>query len=667
VGPEQTYTSIQSAINAASDGDTVLVLGGTYYENIDFLGKAITVRSENGPNVTIIDGYYNCCSVVTFNWGEDKFTVLEGFKLINGSGNTLPSWNDSQGGGIYCDSSSPKIINCIITNNTTDYGGGIYLYDSSPEIINCTINNNWAEYSLGGGIYCDYSSPKIINCTISDNSVGWYEGGFGGGIECYDNSSPEIINCTISSNTANDGGGSGIDLYDSSPKISKCIISGNNAYSGYGGGIYCDFSSPTITNSIISGNRAYYDGGGIYCDFSSPTITNCSISGNAANSSGGGIACYYSSSPTVINSILWGDAAGGSSNEIHLSSSSSIAITYSDFNPSYVSGSGSWSGSDNINAAPLVVNERPASEAPTSAGDYHLQSGSPCINVGTNDTGTFPNLPTDDIDGDSRPQGAGYDMGSDEYPCTDADGDGYYTEEECGTTADCDDTDSSIHPGAAEVCDALDNDCDGEFDEGCCSLKPDNINVAEGQNFTIPIRISAATSQVLTLGFKVTYDSSVLVYTGYTQGDLTTNFDFFIVNSPIPGTITIGGFESGGDVIAAGASGVVVNLNFTAGEPSSSGQCIEIAITNLEDDISNWGVCSGDVCYEGGCSHDGDVNEDGNITPLDALMAFQHYLEIITLNACQQAHADVNQSGFITPSDALCIFRKYLGQPSCLD
>lgn len=67
------------------------------------------------------------------------------------------------------------------------------------------------------------------------------------------------------------------------------------------------------------------------------------------------------------------------------------------------------------------------------------------------------------------------------------------------------------------------------------------------------------------------------------------------------------------------------------------------------------------------CSHDGDVNEDGEITPQDALMAFEHYLEISTLDDCQQDHAEVTLEGEVTPRDALCIFQKYLGIPCCLD
>ncbi len=77
------YPTIQAGIDVAVDGDTVLVAPGTYKENIDFKGKAITVKSEQGPYVTIIDANQNG-RVVTFNHGEGPGSVLDGFTIQNG-------------------------------------------------------------------------------------------------------------------------------------------------------------------------------------------------------------------------------------------------------------------------------------------------------------------------------------------------------------------------------------------------------------------------------------------------------------------------------------------------------------------------------------------------------------------------------------------------------
>ena len=396
VGPSgYPYSSLQTAINDALTGDTVLVHDGTYYEKINFSGKAITVKSANGPASTFIDGSSDG-TVVTFENGESSGSVLDGFTIRNGNG----FW----GGGILCLSSSPTITNCTISGNSASSGGGIYC-TSSPTITNCTISGNWA--GSGGGIYCyQSSSATITNCTISGNSAS-----SGGGIYCYQSSSPTISNCTITGNwasycggiycilssptiinctitenqaTSSSGTGAGIYCeYFSSPTITNCTISGNWAVSG--GGIYCyQSSSPTITNCTITGNWADY-GGGIYCYNSSPTITNSTITGNTATFCGGGIYCEYSSSPTVKNSILWGDICDllPTANEIWIDSSS-ITIIYSDIQ-------GGYAGTGNINADPMFVD-------PTN-GDLHLKPFSPCIDAGDN---SAPNLPLTDIDGEDR-------------------------------------------------------------------------------------------------------------------------------------------------------------------------------------------------------------------------------------------------------------------------
>lgn len=168
------FTSIQMAIDVAKNEDEIIVHPGTYYENINFFGKAITVKSTDpdDPNVvaaTIIDGSQNG-SVVTFEYEEDAQSVLSGFTVQNGYAN--------DGGGIYCEFSSPTIINCIIIKNKADDdGGGIYYYKAnSTSINNCEILDNIAE--RGGGIYSFESLINVTNCLISNNET--KESGGGG-------------------------------------------------------------------------------------------------------------------------------------------------------------------------------------------------------------------------------------------------------------------------------------------------------------------------------------------------------------------------------------------------------------------------------------------------------------------------------------------------------
>jgi len=295
VGNGKTYARIQSAIADASPEDTVLVYDGIYAGSINLFGKAITVVSVNGPDVTKIDGY-DQDSVVTF---EGSGQVLDGFTII---------------GGVHCGYfSSPTINNCIISGNP-DFGISIVL--ASASITKCTISGNTGIGitfgNTGGGC-------TISNCTISGNSEG------GVSIALAD---PIITNCTISGNSK-----FGIRLAESSATISNCTISGNT-----GNGIYCsNYTSPTITNCSISGNT----GCGIYSHYGSPRLNSCTISGNT----GSGIYGEEAAFVTLKNSILWEN----SSKEIILMGSSSIAATYSNV-------PGGWEGIGNIDSNPQFVN-----------------------------------------------------------------------------------------------------------------------------------------------------------------------------------------------------------------------------------------------------------------------------------------------------------------------
>ena len=337
------FQTIQEAIDYAIDGDTVIVGDGTYTgtgnKNIDFKGKAITVRSENGPANCIIDCELDGRGFL-FISGEDANSVLSGFTITNGYLPTL------RGGAIYCDSSSPTISNNVIVRNKALWGGGIY---------------------------CGNSSPLILNNIIRGNTVMPYR--YGGGIMCESNSAPLICNN---------------------------IISGNHAY--YGGGLYCEESSPTVLNSTFAFNSA-------------ETIwqqqCGASIQG-------------YLSSPTIINSILWGDYLGTATHQLYIIDGSPT-VSYSNIDQDgYGDGSGNPDSSGNMRRAPQFVLDGYWDDqgTPTTAddvwvdGDYRLQVDSPCIDAGTN---TPVDLPGHDFENDPRifdgdEDGTDtVDMGADEY------------------------------------------------------------------------------------------------------------------------------------------------------------------------------------------------------------------------------------------------------------
>ena len=191
--------AIQAGIVAAVNGQTVVVLPGTYPEHIDFLGKAIRVTTSDGPALTTIDGTQSG-SVVTFKTGEGNTSVLSGFTITNGK-------SIIQGAGIEVGSTSPTIQNNLITANQGCEGAGISVRSGSPVIQNNTISKNVDPFAavVRRGNRCLGGSPQILNNTITDNSNS--VGGDGGGIGV-NGGSPTIIGNIIQRNSVfNDGGG----------------------------------------------------------------------------------------------------------------------------------------------------------------------------------------------------------------------------------------------------------------------------------------------------------------------------------------------------------------------------------------------------------------------------------------------------------------------------
>ena len=162
------YCSIQTAIDNALDTDEIIVAQGEYFENVNFNGKAIILRSGNPNDAgvvmnTIINGG-GSGTVVTCNSGEGANTVLNGFVITGG--------NASSGGGMHNLSSSPTVANCTFTGNSASLrGGGMdNNSSSSPNVTNCTFSGNSAT-GIGGGMAISFnSSPTVTHCTFCDNS-----------------------------------------------------------------------------------------------------------------------------------------------------------------------------------------------------------------------------------------------------------------------------------------------------------------------------------------------------------------------------------------------------------------------------------------------------------------------------------------------------------------
>ncbi len=366
------------------------------------------------------------------------------------------SWG---GGGIYNHNSSPTLVECVFQRNTTEQSGGGMANEalSSPVVTACQFEENTAR-RYGGGIYNDQSFPEITSCDFVRNHAGT-----GGGICNWIYGNATITGCLFSENHAGDGGA----IYNgpiSSPIESGCIFMDNTA-SRWGGAIFnfeywfygCDDTNchpdgckeqpaslaldrntqvhktiqeeyivdTFIENCVFLRNSAAY-GGGVFnwaesgddCEcqvlreddqeafvFSTISLTNCTFHGNDASESGSAINSFidqmYPETEVelwVRNCVFWGnaqnlfaqDCGGGAGDRAY-----PMFIAHSNIQ-------GGRDGEGNIDADPLFVD--------AAIGVLRLQAGSPCI-----DTATADGAPDADIDGVTRPQGAGVDMGAYEH------------------------------------------------------------------------------------------------------------------------------------------------------------------------------------------------------------------------------------------------------------
>lgn len=363
--------TIQAAINAANTGDTVLVAAGTYSENINFGGKAVTVTSSGGASVTTIDGGGKA-PVVVFSSGEGPSSVLNGFTIQNGRAAGTISNPNFEGGGIYINSTSPTITNNVIQNNTACAdGGGVAVSFGSPRIQGNTIQNNTQSDcsggSGGGGIALGGAgAAQIVGNLIANNT---WPSGNGGGISMNAAGAPTISNNTIVGNTATGvspaAQGGGISMVnDSDALIVQNLIYNNTA--GQGSGIYFGVPSgdrgPILVNNTIVGGSGGNQGSAVYAsgfDSQVQSFNNLLIGPSGQNA----VYCdgtYSQQPPTFTNNDAYSPNGSG-------------------FDGTCASQSGQ---NGNISADPQFVN--------ASTGDFHPQPASPAIDTGNNSAAYLP-------------------------------------------------------------------------------------------------------------------------------------------------------------------------------------------------------------------------------------------------------------------------------------
>ncbi|MEO6924790.1 MAG: Ig-like domain-containing protein, partial [Bryocella sp.] len=427
VGSGQTYTTIQSGINAASDGDTVLVSPGTYKENIDFKTKPILITTDAGsgpqPATTIIDGS-GLGPVVILSNIPPTHTLLtpgiRGFTIQNGG---IPQTSGGLQGAISIS------------------GGGTTFLSISHNII----KNNFCQSINIAGPSVSITSNEI-ELTTAPSTCPAGEGK-GSAIYITGSSDVSIIAAnTIENNTASvaassdKGGGAGINIAGISRSDIFNNIIRNNTTTGYGGGIYyANVPKIYLNNNLIYGNKGISGGVDIVVPGSSvgPVVgfianntiaENSGIGTTASVASdlfiGGNLAQYV-----VINNIIVGYVNGQSAvNCAAQYSSQTLTPLVFDHNDVYSIPSSTNKPFGGVCTSPAGtfgnISVDPSFKSATAAAltagtsDFHLQTGSPAIDTGNNDALTSPYVISLDMDNHVIPQdatGVGYaiiDMGA---------------------------------------------------------------------------------------------------------------------------------------------------------------------------------------------------------------------------------------------------------------
>ncbi len=402
-------TDVTWAVTAAAANDTVLVTNGVYYPTQRcYNASAITLRSVNGRDVTIINGANNtnvCANMTVSGSVFDGFTVTNcyntityGLVSITTVRNCLFVNNTVRGGTVGTLSAS--VTNCIFKNNTgTTLSGAIYSSAGASAvnitIAGCHFEGNAASGNYGGA--CDIRSKNniISNCTFINNNAKVY----GGAIFLSSLTTNNlIVNCTFTGNVVVPypggilGYGGGICTFGKTT-IKNCSLIGNIA-TNQGGGIYAGTSSGTntmIINCLIARNSSVTNiGGGIW--MTNGIVESCTIVSNYAKVSGGGIYVNGSGSSGTNNIIYFNTAPNGAN--FTNDTVGATGLNYSCVIPAV-------DGAGNITNNPLLLD--------LGGGNYRLRMNSPCVNAGTNQdwmTGAV------DLDGSARLRYGIVDMGA---------------------------------------------------------------------------------------------------------------------------------------------------------------------------------------------------------------------------------------------------------------
>lgn len=344
VNPQGTgdFETIQDAVDAAETGDIIELTGGTFTgpgnRNLDFLGKAITLRSQCGDPEDVIIDCQSLCPALRFQTGEQHDTMVRGITVTRG-------FAPERGGAIQCVESSPRIQNCRFVENTS--------------------------VVTGGAIHCNSGSPGITHCEFTQNTSGR-----GGALSCEGESAPILTDCTFEANHGIVHGGAiyfyGLTWYEAYPKLQRVTFK-QNTCNETGGAMVTIWSSPTVLECAFIDNEAGINAGAAWVggEDAHPTFERCTITGNAG-STAGSFYCNAACTLTMMNSII---SFGPSGAPVWCADGSIATLTCCNV---YGNAGGDWTqGIEGQHGVDGNISEDPLYCFPEQ-GNYRLRSESPC-------------------------------------------------------------------------------------------------------------------------------------------------------------------------------------------------------------------------------------------------------------------------------------------------
>ena len=312
------FPHIAAALLSAISSDVIELGNGVFTgsgnRDLDFAGKAITLRSQSGDrSACVIDAGGSPGAphrVLLFTSGETLLARVEGITLRGGD---VTSAGSGVGGAVLIEGASPRFEDCVIEGSAAGRGGGVHCWSARPRFTDCEIRDNTAAAG-GGGVSFDGESNLVF------------------------------VNCLIAGNQAERGGG--LFGLDSRLSLSDCVVAGNTA-SLRGGGMYAGSDSDSDLSSCTFAYNEAPTGGALDAVFNSHYHFTQSIV--AFSAVGGALAMSYGSSAEFSCSNLYGNAGGDWAGDI----AGQVGI---------------WG---NVSAEPQFCGV-------AGSGNYYLQSDSPC-------------------------------------------------------------------------------------------------------------------------------------------------------------------------------------------------------------------------------------------------------------------------------------------------